>query len=120
VVWNVGCDSGKEAVWWGAFVRDVVNPVCTIAPRTATLRYDAMDGYKAADCNVLFIGISVLEAVEGPITQVLNHWGWAESAGVSPEGGGTVLTFAVEVLGTEKRYELQAADDEECGRSAGR
>jgi hypothetical protein len=65
---------GKQSVWWGAVVRNVLNPTRPTAKRNATIRYDAMHGYEAADCNVLFISTSVLEAVEGAKTCVHHLW----------------------------------------------
>jgi hypothetical protein len=54
----------KTSVWWGAVVRNFVNPARLAAPRTATIWYDAMHGYEEAECNAVFISASVLEAVE--------------------------------------------------------
>jgi hypothetical protein len=119
VLWEVRRDSGKKSVWWGAVVRNVLNPTRPTAKRNATIRYDAMHGYEAADCNVVFISTSVLEAVEGAKSRVHHLWRWEASPRVSP-GARTALTSAVEELGTEKQYEVHATDDEECGRSADR
>jgi hypothetical protein len=57
--------------------------------------------------------------VEGAKTRVRHLWRWAASVRVKPWAR-TALTSVVEELGTENQYEVQATDDEECGRSAGR
>jgi hypothetical protein len=55
VLWEVRRDCGKQSVWWGAVVRNVLNRTRPTAKRNATIRYGAMHGYEAADCNVVFI-----------------------------------------------------------------
>jgi hypothetical protein len=85
-----------------------------MSSRTASTSYDAMHGCEAADCKVVFISNSVLEALEGGSIHVHRLWNWAGSMGVSPEGG-----TAFEGLETEKQ-QLWAADDEKAGRLANR
>jgi hypothetical protein len=104
----------KTIVWLGAFVRNVVNPARPTAPHTALTSCDAMHGCEAADCKVVFISNSVLEALEGGSIHVHHLWNWAGSMGVRPEGG-----TAFEGLETEKQ-QLWAADDEEAGCLANR
>jgi hypothetical protein len=104
----------KTIVWLGAFIRNVVNPARSTAPRTASTSYDVMHGCEAADLKVVFISNSVLEALQGGSIHVHHLWNRAGSMGVSPKGG-----TAFEGLETEKQ-QLWAADDEEAGRLANR
>jgi hypothetical protein len=96
-------------VWWGAIVRNVVTPVRSTAPRTATIRYDAMHGYEATDCDVVVITTSVLEVVEGAKTRVRHLRCLARSSGLSSDRRAE-STSTAEGPGTEKRHEVQAED----------
>jgi hypothetical protein len=73
-----------------------------------------MHGSEAADCKVVFISNSVLEALEGGSIHVHHLWNWAGSMGVGPEE-----STAFEGLETEKQ-QLWAADDEKAGRLSNR
>jgi hypothetical protein len=70
-------------VWLGAFVRNVVNPARSTAPRTASISYDAMHGCEAVDCKGVFLSNYVLKSLEGGNIHVRHLWHWAGSMGVS-------------------------------------
>jgi hypothetical protein len=77
VLWQVESAPGKQSVWWGASVRSVDTPSASSARRSATLRYDALHGFKEADYNVLFLTDSLLESVESGKKRVRHMWRWA-------------------------------------------
>jgi hypothetical protein len=74
VLWECGRGIRKTIVWLRASVRNVVNPARSTAPRTASTSYDAIHGCEAADCKVVFISNSVLEALEGGSIHVHHLW----------------------------------------------
>jgi hypothetical protein len=96
------------------FVHNVVNPARSTAPRTASTSHDAMHSCEVADCEVVFISNSVLEALEVGNISVRHPWHWTRSLGLSPEKG-----TALEGLETGKQ-QLWATGDEKDGRPANR
>ena len=77
VLWQVESAPGKQSVWWGASVRSVDTPSASSARRSATLRYDALHGFKEADYNVLFLTDSLLDSVETGTNRERHMWRWA-------------------------------------------
>jgi hypothetical protein len=76
VLWMLGAAPGKKRVWWGAHVRNTHVLPAVSEPRSATIRYDALHGYGAADYKVRFISNTILESAERGKQPVRHFWRW--------------------------------------------